>query len=361
MKIGIITFHTAQNYGAVLQAYGLQQTVKKLENNCEIIDYDCEKFKKDYAVLKFSLHIKRFFRSVAAVSITRELKKKYAAYVQHYLQCSKTVYTKQNIKECSNQDDLFITGSDQVWDPYCAGFDPNYFLEFVSDESKIASYAASFDKMEIPEELKEEFIRRVKRFKYISCREEAGASLVKQLTGRSVEVHVDPSFLLNADEWAQIAVKPQIESPYLFVYPVGQSQEMLEFAKKLAERKGLKVVYLVYNKPWNDNKVMFVTGAGPEEFLGYILHAKYVVTNAFHGTAFSLIFHKPFYSFCGKDGKGNTRIQTVLKASSLRNRIIDEKTLENQSDAINWTPFEDWTSSEREKTNSYLKRIIKGE
>lgn len=276
--IGIVTFHTALNYGAVLQAYGLQ---KFLDNNGyknEIINYDCPRFKKDYAPVKITIHIKRMIRSFKSRKITIQLRDKYREFVQKDLICSKKQYDEENIYNADGQYDFYITGSDQVWDPYCAGFDAVYFLNFVTDSNKKISYAASFDQMHIPETMITEYKRRLSSFKAFSCREKQGADMISKITNRNVNVNVDPTFLLDSKEWSKLAVSMKDLGDYVFVYPVGHSEEMLEYAKKIARRNKMKVVYLVCQKPWRDEEVEFVTGCGPKEFLGLIKDAQYVVT-----------------------------------------------------------------------------------
>lgn len=360
MKVGLLTFHTAQNYGAVLQAYGLQRFILKMGHSCEIVDYECSQFKKDYALIRFTIRIKRFFRSIQSIEITKRLRIEYASFVKENLICSQDSYNPNTIQQCEKMYDTFITGSDQVWDAYCAGFDPVYFLHFVSDNQKKNSYAASFNKANIPEKLMPEFIKRVKAFHHISCRESAGADFVKRVTGREATVNVDPAFLLSGSEWEKLSVAPELAEDYIFVYPVGHSQEMLEYAKKLGKKTGLKVVYLVCSKPWKDPQVDFVTGAGPCEFLGYIRNARYVVTNSFHGTAFSLIFQKQFNVFCGCDGKGNARVQNVLAKCGLLDRIIRPESIDHADNVIDWHAFQKWVAEEQEKSRSCLCKIMEG-
>lgn len=355
--IGIVTFHTALNYGAVLQAYGLQKFLNNNGYDNEIINYDCPQFKKDYAPIKLTVHIKRMIRSFKSRKITLELQAKYKEFVEKDLICSEKKYDKKSIQNADGQYDFYITGSDQVWDPYCAGFDATYFLDFVTDNYKKISYAASFDQMSIPEMMISEYKKRLSSFRAFSCREKQGADMISKIVETNVSVNVDPTFLIDSKEWSKIAVNMKSLGEYVFVYPVGHSEEMLEYAKKIARMYKLKVVYLVCQKPWKDKEVEFITGCGPKEFLGLIKDAQYVVTNAFHGTAFSLIFKKKFYVYCGQDGKGNARVQSVLKNVNLNDRIICENIKINEND-INWSSYDKWVENERQRSLDYIINSI---
>ena len=132
---------------------------------------------------------------------------------------------------------------------------------------------------------------------------------------------------------------------------------MLEYAKKIARRNKMKVVYLVCQKPWRDEEVEFVTGCGPKEFLGLIKDAQYVVTNAFHGTAFSLIFKKKFYVYCGPDGNGNARVQSVLKNVNLTDRIIHEN-MKIDDEEVDWNTYNKWVEYERQRSLDYIVNSI---
>lgn len=360
-KIGIMTFHQALNYGAVLQAYGLQQFIMEEFDNCdtEIIDYRCEKLTADYRPIKLSLNPHKWKRCLASIcncGITVRMQKNFDAFNAKWLTLSDRCYNKTNIKQSNAKYDLFITGSDQVFDTRCAGFDENYFLSFVHDTRKKNSYAASMDKMEIPDEMAEEFKQRLLSFYCLSCREEAGARLVEKYTGRTdVRVNIDPTFLLTKEKWEKMTDNRMLEK-YLMIYPVGKSMEMVRYAKKIAKERKLKIVYLDAGKGWNDPEITFVSGVRPEQYLSLIRYADCIVTNAFHGTAFSVIFHKDFYVYCGDDGRGNERVQNLLGNLEIDNRIVtDENSFKTTTD---WENVEGHIAEERAKAFEYLKSVV---
>ncbi|MDM8125532.1 polysaccharide pyruvyl transferase family protein [Mediterraneibacter glycyrrhizinilyticus] len=360
-RVGVMTFHQALNYGAVLQAYGLQRFIEEQFEECqvEIIDYRCEKLTADYRPIKLSLNPHRWKRCLASIrnyQITKKMQDNFDEFNSKWLALSEKRYNKNNIKDSNTKYDLFITGSDQVWDPRCAGFDENYFLTFVRDQQKKTSYAASMDKMVIPDNMVEAFKNRLINFYSLSCREQAGAQLVEKLTGRlDVTVNIDPTFLLSKGEWEKVAAAPMFEN-YLLIYPVGKSMEMVQYAKRIAKDRKLKIVYLDADKGWKDPDITFISGVGPEEYLGLIRHADCIVTNAFHGTAFSIIYHKDFYVYCGSNGKGNERVQNLFKSFEIQNRILSSKNqLVTKTD---WDSVDRHIAAERERALKYLKSVI---
>lgn len=360
-KIGIMTFHEALNYGAVLQAYGLQKFITENFDgvDVEIVDYSCPKLKADYRPIKLSINPHRWKRCLASFrncGVTIKMKKNFESFCSCWLRLSKDKYSVETIKSSNDRYDVFITGSDQVWDPRCAGFDENYFLTFVTDSEKKCSYAASMDKMEIPASMENVYRLRLKGYRCVSCREEAAAEVINGvLENGNAEVHVDPTFLLTKAMWENVAAAPLFEK-YLFIYPVGKSLEMVRYAKEIAHDRGLKIVYMDAEKGWADSEITFISGESPEVFLSLIKHADCVVTNAFHGSAFSVIYHKDFYVYCGADGKGNERVQNMFRKFGITDRVLcGSKKYYTQTD---WELVEHNINIERMRAKEYLQKVI---
>ena len=181
-KVGIVTFHRALNYGAVLQSYALQKTVSSLGAECEIVDYICPKITADYKPFRIYKNdlLKSFAKSCVMVRRRAKRRDAFKSFFNNYLVKSKKSYTPQNIGELKSDYDLFISGSDQVWSPRCVGFDPAYFLTFADDKQKY-SYAASFAVPTLPDEFIDEYKKRLNGFQKFSVREPSGEKLVKEL------------------------------------------------------------------------------------------------------------------------------------------------------------------------------------
>lgn len=358
-KIGIMTFHTAYNYGAVLQAYALQNTLIELGKENEIIDYKCPTFISDYSTIKVNKGIKPFIKSVLNSLTTVKLKKQYDEFAKHNLILSKEKYnTIDELRKANLKYDMFITGSDQIFDPKCAGFDPSYFLTFVNSEKRKISYAASFDKMELPDNLIDEYKSRIERFDYLSCREQEGADILKPYVNNKIYVNADPTLLLSSKEWDKIADEVEF-SNYIFVYPVGVSKKMIDFAKKIAKKNNWKVVYLDRNLKWHDPEVTFLQIAGPSQFIGLIRNANMVVTNSFHGAVFSIIYHKQLYVEFKENGNGNARVQNLMTLLGVPKHAMER--LNPNDDYPNdedWDKIDNNILKERKHAMEYLKNAL---
>lgn len=353
-KIGILTFHRAVNYGAQLQSYALQRTVSDLGAECELVDYLCPAITEPYK--PFNIKKKKPLQSFAksCVMFNRRKKKiKSFESFQNKIVKSKEQYTSKTISQAKDKYDLFITGSDQVFSPWCADFDPAYFLTFANDSQKF-SYAASFAAKEIPDDKKEEFSRRLSGFQKLSVREKDGVRLVKELCGKEAVVNLDPTLLLGADKWSEIAQAPANE-PYILIYTVMPQISLVDFACNLAKEKNMKVIYLNDAPHLHNNNIEYVRASSVESFIGYIKNASYVVSNSFHATAFSVIFHRSmFIEFQNKINR-NVRSESFLGELGISRGIENGKAEETK---IDWNDVDKKLDVQKKKSLEYLKSII---
>lgn len=354
MKIGILTFHRAVNYGAVLQAYALQKAIGGLGAQAEMIDYHNRYIESCYD--PYSLQgnkIKALLKIVLLGRLRSKKNKSFAHFSEKYMNLSAAHYEdSEALKKAEPLYDAFVTGSDQVWNTDCADFDPAYFLTFVKDQNKKNSYAASFGFTTVPEGYGAEYKKRLSGYRNISVREESGKQIIKQVTGRDVPVVLDPTLLLTEKDWSAVAARvPQ--KGYILVYTVLHSDGLLDYARKLSKEKGLPVLYL-NDKSFENRDITYIRGASPEDFLGYFRYAEYVVTNSFHGTVFSTIFKRPFASEIrvAKEGKPckNERSEQLLCSLGIPQRIlsdqmdidapVDWESVETKLDTMRWQSFE---------------------
>ena len=260
--------------------------------------------------------------------------------------------TEQTSSKINEKYNLFITGSDQVWNASLTNGDLMYFLSFVQDKNKRVSYAPSFGNSAFPEKLYDSVSNLLKSYKAISVREQSGAEFVQKLTDREVETVLDPTLLLNAGEWkTKFEFKPQIEH-YILVYFPHDKTKVFGFVKKLKEKTGLPVVYLSIS-PRRQSGVKTIYDASPDEFLGWVYYADYVVTGSFHGTAFSLNMRKEF--FYEPSGEGS-RIDNLVKLTQTEYRSIDNTDVLQSS--IDYEIVEDILEKEKNKSKMWLKRAI---
>ncbi len=365
MKIGIITFHRALNYGAVLQAYALSETISQIDSavDAEVIDYRSPYIEGGYKPFTIvgETNIKNIIIALLTMRGRIVKRKKFDQFASKYVRISKKSYRREQLTEANEEYQSFITGSDQVFNDVCTGFDKSYFLDFVSQDLKKNSYAASFGFERIPNGLENDYKMLLQNFNRLSVREEAGKKIIYDLLGRESYLHIDPTFLLGKDEWSKVAVKPK-ETKYILVYLLQPSKTIFDFVDKLSKKTGCTplLMHLHFFKP---NGIKQIVTAGPDEFLGYFANAEYVVTNSFHGTAFSTIFNKKFFvEYQTTAAARNSRQKNLLQLLGLENRVISKDTeaelLNNLDAPIDYTNVEKIISKEREKSKDYLEQII---
>ncbi|MBA2862302.1 polysaccharide pyruvyl transferase family protein [Methanococcus maripaludis] len=386
-KVSILTLvgrNFNNNYGAVLQAYALQETIKKLNYNTEIIDFN-PKASKNEILKKICQRINEgnFLNMVLRISsknISSKLhkkqeilrNKKFETFRSEQLYLSKKTYN--NEEELINNyetSDYYIVGSDQVWNPI-AGIEKIkvYLFSFVTNSKKI-SYAASVSK-KIPENYKKTYSDLLKDFDYISVREMDGKEQIKQLTDKNIEIVLDPTLLLSKNEWNRISKEPKNipTYKYIFVYDLYRSNEILSGLCKFAKKRGLKIINYTPNNIYKKIKYTHVSDSfyeyGPSEFLWYLKNSEYVVTSSFHGTVFSLLFEKEFYAVTPDTGyKGgnafNSRLTDLLDTLGLKNRILDDPSklnIVNFEKGIDWGKIDEKLNVEKEKSLNFLKNTL---
>ena len=324
MKIGILTFHCAHNYGAVLQCYALQETLKNMGHKVEIIDY-----RPSYLITPYKIwNIQRFLSPTPQEFIKKIIKE--SLTLRHrpsrYKKFQEFIYNRLNLsqtKSVTENYDAYIIGSDQIWNPQITkGFDPNYFgyFNFPKKNKKYISYAASMEKIQLTNYEKEYFSKALKNFDSISVRENNLSNLLQPLTDKPIKIVLDPTLLANPIVWNDLAKVPQYKKQYVIVYQIRESEHTQLIAQKIAKDLNLDVVNLKASPRWYSKKTL-IQNASPEDFLGWIKHASCIITTSFHGTAFSIIFNRPFYYIKLNDGN-DSRSSSLLENIGLSNRII---------------------------------------
>lgn len=372
MKIATITYHGVNNYGAVLQAYALQQTIIKLGYQTEIINYSRENIKdvlywqknKILNLLKgkkdrqLSTNEEFINMIITAKKFNTPLVKKKFEEFRKQLKLSEHV-TKKNVHKLNDKYDLIITGSDQVWNCGRINMEKTYFLDFVTDNNKKGSYAASFGITEIPGKYLEDYKRLISQFKYIAVREQAGADIVRKIINREAKVVLDPTFLLSAAEWEKILPAYKVAEKFIVVYQLGYSTELMKFARELSKKTGYKIVML--NRGENNGLEEYREDVGPIEWLEAVRNAEYIVTNSFHGIAFSINFNKQFYVEVTNEkirSAMGSRINNVLNIFGLEMRLIIKGEHKNIENIINYNEVNNKLNILKEDSLYYLKNML---
>lgn len=362
-KIGILTFHRALNYGANLQAYALQNFMFGLGIDNEIVDYRCQemidRYQKTIRKVKGN-KVKGFVWSLSTAPSVWKKKKNTTDFAEKYLVLSRA-YDSVSISQADNMYTAFVTGSDQVWSPTCVGFDPVYFLTFTTPEKKY-SYAASISANEIPEAIKEEYIKRVSDFDDPSLREPTGAKLITSLTGKKAHTNIDPSMLLNADEWNKICSDEKPGEPYILLFTVPKPNKLVEYAISLANKRGLKIIYLNNLMPKKHRDVIsYIEPVPIVKFLSLIKNAEYVCTNSFHGNAFSILFHKQFIVEVSANKSLNSRSWDLCEKLGLTDRVLTVNHTPDIDAVPDWEKADRVLENERRNSAEYLLKIVKGD
>ncbi|MCI9177743.1 MAG: polysaccharide pyruvyl transferase family protein [Clostridia bacterium] len=251
-KIGTVTFHSSYNYGSSLQAYALQEVVKKICNcKYEIINLRPNKQKYMYSINREN----RFLSKVVRKFIIKNYKEKYLAknkkfedFINNKLNITKEYNSLEEIKNDNLDYDYYISGSDQLWNTRAYDFDWAYFLSFTAKGQKI-SYAASFGPkaIEFTEEEKEKIKKYISQYKALSVREEGSYQNIYELTGKKAQINMDPTILLDKQEWESILLKEKVQNgEYILYYSLGPSKEDIKLVKKIAKKLKLPVITTLY-------------------------------------------------------------------------------------------------------------------
>ena len=325
--VGIITFHASHNYGSMLQAYALQQTILDMGMKCEIINLRTPRQRKMYSRYIHRSLLKRLMLTLRYPGCQDMHDRKYRLFEEflnnEYILSPKEYPSLQALEADPPVYDAYISGSDQIWNTSCYDFDWSYFLPFVSGKPKIA-YAPSMGP--VPDkEVMDENAMRIKEllagYDRIAVRERGTAQRLESLTGKTYPLAMDPTMLLPASRWKAMAGDRPLagKDPYIFFYIPWYRKEIYQLAKDLSESLGLKVVVSQVSKDilrdWgNDSSFRFLAAAGPKEFLNYCLHAEMTVGQSFHLAVFSILFKLPFLTF---DGMNDSRISSLLTLTGL--------------------------------------------
>ena len=352
-KIGIITINDNNNYGNRLQNYAVQKVMNKINMDVETLkNNDILNYKfidnLDANRRKIIFHLKKIKRAL-------KINKRKILFLNfnHNIKFSKKYYCN-NIKELEKYSYL-IVGSDQVWNPKFNRLSDVELLDFDISTVKI-SFAASFGISELPEQYKEKTAKALKDFKAISVREEAGKKIVEELTGRKdVQVLVDPTMLLTAEEWDNISKKPkQLKTDkYILNYFLGElSEERKEEINRVAKENDCEVINIL-----DKNSPFYQTG--PSEFLYLEKNAFLICTDSFHSSVFAILYNRPFVVFEREDKlvNMNSRIETLINKFNLQNRKFTGKITEENLQHDYKEAYE-ILEKERQKSNEFLKKAL---
>lgn len=332
-KVGLVTYYQ-NNLGGCLQAYALQQTIIKQGYSCKIIRYNIAADQKSTPLskkLRHLLHLRQtmqnrqFCRILASFNQSAEA---FDRFRENHLVFSENEDKKAvEYYQMDLPYDAVVCGSDQIWNPELTDFcSPIYFLDFVPDGIPKIAYAPSIAVSHIQEKYQEDFIRFVERFRFVSVREPEGTEIVNTLTSKQAVTVLDPTLLLEASDYESILAPAASDEDYIFCYVFGDGDHIRQAKEELKQKTGLKIKTIPYQPGEFYSQDEKIADAGPSEFLSLIKNAKYVITDSFHATVFSVNFGIPFFTLIRQHGnqKANmsSRITGILGQLGLEDRII---------------------------------------
>lgn len=354
-RIGIITIHSDLNYGAALQAYALNQYLRNNGYSSEIINY--VKIPNHPRVYPFPMNI-------AFWLMNRPRFVRYRKFLKSSISAKVWKSVEELMSVFNEPYDVIMSGSDQVWNPTCGGLvdkiNPCYYLAFAdSNKYKKVAYASSLGSYRFSEDeiqiVKPWFLE----YSHLSTREQAGKEHLESFLGKDVKVVLDPTLLLEKEDWLKVAkpVRKLKNKKFVLVYYIDEIEECVSYARKIADKHGWDVAMMTNTAkrfPGVDINIPF---CGPAEFLWNFENAQYICTNSFHGTAFSVNLNKPFISVIKR--KSPQRAQTLLNNVGLSERLLtDINQVDSLSEIIDWANTNDKLNNLRKYSVEYLFEAI---
>ena len=375
MRVGILTFHRATNYGTALQAFATEKGIKKLGVETEMIDYRPEYIER-------TLHFRKLtnaksLKEIASIIVNAVLypnmaKRKAESFKRFFSLMNVSDYvclTADDVAKASHEYDVVLSGSDQLFNRNITGDDKTYFLPF--EHKRKVTFASSFGERKLSADRVEEIAPFFSGFDALSVREKTAHDILAQIkkvnvSAKSATSVLDPTFLLAKDEWNEYA-DPTLKLPkdgYILTYYMLETPLLRDITAKLQQKTGLKVVSI---KPSKKQVILHqgknLSYAGPSEFLACYKNASYVVTNSFHGTAFAINYGIPFFTSTlpvSMAGEVNSRLEDICELFDLSHRWIDSEQKLNATDFTK--PFEKETEriikNLREHSFDYLKHAL---
>lgn len=416
MKIKLVTFAPHPNFGTCLQSYALNYVLRKMGHNVEFIYNGRENLPNSFKqyiikgikkIIKLLLSKEKILRLKESIKQTNSEPPLHILNLPHHpilnvankifkydvwyeykkhtsLQWRKVykftfednnfqmrrIYTRKQYDEITADTDLFITGSDQIWNPYCGGYNPMMFLEFAGNKKRVA-YSSSISQPKIPIKIKERMKSALSKFTHIAVREQKSVDLLNQLLNRNnIKLVVDPTFLLSATEWEEFGQKAILEFPlpkkYIFCYFVGHKRKAVyeEMVQQVKEYTGINEVITLecYNRKYAYGNGRLYKDAGPYEWVYLLRNASYVCMDSFHATVFALKFQKEFVHAMKNEenevGSQNTRMHDILNRYGINyknyNNTADNKWQQN----IDYAKVNPIINAEVEDSLRFLKYEI---
>lgn len=334
--VGIITMHRPDNYGSYLQTFATFKFISKLGYDVKVIDYAYPtKYHKSLHKTKEKTKIKRswihrklsgFFRRILHIDSSIHACKMKRFY-QKYLKFTKIYNSAQELTNNPPLFNIYVTGSDQVWNPEFTGNDTTFLLSWVPNGRKKIAYSASFSVSELPIKMRQNYEKYLKEYNSISIREQS--DILNSMNGIKGKLVLDPIFLFNKTQWINLLGDPlKCEGKYILCYLLSYKFNPYPYAynviKQIHRQTGYKVVIIDGDPADTLRGFKIVGNLGPEDFVSLFAHSSYIISNSFHGTAFAINFEIPFSTIVNSNpnNKDNRQLSLVNEFKISKNRVI---------------------------------------
>lgn len=336
MKADVITLHTVDNYGSAMQTYATQEVLKKLGYDVEIIDYwrknnlpECrakQMFKTSSMQKLKPIWGRNKKTRATAVKIIQFYLEHHTSptwkFLKENVNLSSKRYTSfEELKQDPPEADMYITGSDQVWNSiWNSGIDPAYFLDFAPEGKPRIAFSASIGRTEFSDDEISKTRAMLQKYSAISVREESAVVLLKSI-GIESQLILDPTLMLTRNEWKKVAKGKRAKKPFLLIYQLNPNAEMDQYAAELAKRKGWEVLRIGFGRSDKQKTGRCIMSPSVEEFIGLLFQASCVLTDSFHATAFSLNLGTEFISV--RPPRFSTRIESILRLTGEEKHLLE--------------------------------------
>ena len=349
MKISILTFPKAINYGTALQAVALKKKLESFGNEVCFLEHNCDEIEKSNKVFDLRDAINPKYTLAHLYNLPVAIKRK-----NHFKDFQQKFMTFSN--EAPQSFDAVVAGSDQIWNYNLTQNDWFYFLNFEKQNTKKVAYAGSFGLSAIDDDKKDTIKDCLSDFDYLSVREKTAKDILQNEFDIKSELVLDPTLLLTETDWEDFYNKDLYSSGFIYVYTVFNSPTLWDFAYKLSKKTGKKIRTIRYSKLHKPEADCSFT-AGPGEWLSHISGADYVVTNSFHGVAFSINFNKQFFFELPPEKSGvGSRLSDITARYGLENREISRA---DTDEVIDYTEINKKLNDDRLASEEFIKNFLK--
>lgn len=365
-RILITTMHRGNNYGSALQTYALSERIKAFGATPVVLDYIPQRINYQTQIRTtikdlISLNgISKKYNALRSLAILTSSHRMYDRFFRRELNLTAPYYTIEQLDKSCPDADVYMTGSDQVWNSFHnQGIEEVFYLGFVPDNCLKVAYAASFGRDSLEEWEIKETQRLLSRYDVITVREQSGIGVLNSigLKGRWV---LDPTFLLDKTEWEYRSIPHNEKDRYVMIYSVEpDKQSVIKVAREIADHLNAKVYMVEWGRKPYPGVDKMISLVDPLQLIDYFAKAEYIVASSFHGTALSLNLNKQFISL--NPAKFNTRVKSILELVGEESRLITPTSFDINAamQEIDYTKVNSILNAERVKSNDALKQLIR--